>query len=180
MPFALDESLALLARTPAVLDAWLRGLPDAWTTAAEGPGTWSAFDVVGHLIHGEKTDWMARAGIILAHGAARPFDPFDRFAQERESRGKTLDDLLDEFAAARAASLDALRERHLTDADLARRGTHPALGTVTLGELLATWAVHDLGHLAQIARVMAKRYGAAVGPWAAYLPVLADRPEPAS
>ncbi len=180
MAFDLAEARAVLARTPAALDAWLRGLPEAWTTADEGPGTWSAFDVVGHLIHGEKTDWLPRARIVLAHGEARPFDPYDRFAQERESAGKTLDDLLDEFAALRAANLEALDALHLSDADLARRGAHPGLGAVTLGELLAAWVVHDLGHLAQVARVMAKRYGTAVGPWTAYLPVVADRPRPAS
>ena len=180
MPFDLAEARAVLARTPAVLDAWLRGLPEAWTTADEGPETWSAFDVVGHLIHGERTDWLPRARIVLAHGEARPFDPYDRFAQERESAGKTLGDLLDEFAALRAANLEALDALALTGADLARRGTHPGLGTVTLGELLAAWVVHDLGHVAQVARVMAKRYGTAIGPWAAYLPVVADRPRPAS
>ncbi len=180
MPYRLDEARALLARTPAVLDAWLRGLPDAWTTADEGPETWSAFDVVGHLIHGERTDWLTRAQTILDHGEARPFDPFDRFAQERESAGKTLDDLLDAFADARATSLEALDGLALTPHDLERTGRHPALGAVTLEELLAAWVVHDLGHLAQIARVMAKRYGTAVGPWAAYLPVVSDRPRPAT
>jgi uncharacterized damage-inducible protein DinB len=180
MPLDLDEAAALLARTPAVLDAWLRGLPDAWTTANEGPGTWSAYDVVGHLIHGEHTDWMARARIVLEYGEARPFAPFDRFAQARESEGKALDDLLDTFAALRSENLAALRALDLDAAALARRGTHPALGTVTLGQLLATWVTHDLGHLAQIARVMAKRYRDEVGPWSAYLPILSDRPRPAS
>ena len=180
MPFALDDALPVLTRTPAVLDAWLRDLPGVWTEADEGPGTWSAFDVVGHLIHGERTDWLPRARILLEHGEARPFEPFDRFAQERESAGKTLPELLETFAALRAANLDALRALDLTAADLERRGAHPALGPVTLGELLATWVAHDLGHLAQIARVMAKRYRDGVGPWAAYLPVLHDRPRPAS
>jgi hypothetical protein len=180
MSYDLGASAALLARTPAVLDAWLRGLPEAWTTANEGPGTWSAFDIVGHLIHGEKTDWLPRARIILAHGEARPFEPFDRFAQERDSEGKTLDALLDEFAALRAANLVALDALGLREADLDRRGTHPALGTVTLGQLLATWVAHDLGHLAQIARVMAKRYRDEIGPWTAYLPIVSDRPRPAS
>jgi hypothetical protein len=180
MPFALDETRAVLARTPAVLDAWLRGLPDAWTTANEGPETWSAFDVVGHLIHGEKTDWLPRARILLEHGEARPFDPFDRFAQQRDSAGKTLDELLDDFTARRAESLAALDALGLTEADLEKRGLHPALGPVTLAELLATWVAHDLGHLAQIARVMAKRYRDEVGPWAAYLPIVTDRPRPAS
>ena len=180
MPFDLDDATAVLARTPAVLDAWLRGLPDAWARADEGPGTWSPFDVVGHLIHGERTDWLPRARIILAYGESRPFEPFDRFAQERESRGRTLDDLLDEFAFLRAESLDALRDLDLDHTHFGRRGTHPELGAVTLGQLLATWVAHDLGHLAQIARVMAKRYRDEIGPWAAYLPVVTDRPRPAS
>ncbi|MDX1419375.1 MAG: DinB family protein [Rubricoccaceae bacterium] len=180
MPFDFDDALAILARTPAVLDAWLRGLPDAWTRADEGPGTWSPYDVVGHLIHGEQTDWLPRTRILLDHGEARPFDPFDRFAQERESAGQPLDALLDRFAALRAQNLDGLRALGLTDADLARRGTHPELGLVTLEQLLATWTAHDLGHLSQIARVMAKRYRDAIGPWAAYLPVVHDRPRPAS
>jgi hypothetical protein len=180
MPFDLDDAVALLARTPAVLDAWLRGLPAAWTDANEGPDTWSAFDVVGHLIHGEKTDWLPRARVILEHGEARAFEPFDRFAQARDSAGRTLEELLDTFAALRAENLAALRSLGLTAADLERRGTHPALGTVTLGQLLATWVAHDLGHLAQIARAMAKQYRDEIGPWTAYLPIVTDRPRPAS
>jgi hypothetical protein len=180
MPYDLAEARALLARTPAVLDAWLRGLPEAWTTADEGPETWSAFSVVGHLIHGEQTDWLVRVRVILDHGEAQAFAPFDRFAQQHESAGKTLDAMLDEFAALRADNLAELEGLALTPYDLERRGRHPALGTVTLGELLAAWVVHDLGHLAQTARVMAKRYGTAVGPWAAYLPVVSDRPRPAT
>ena len=180
MPLDLDASVALLARTPAVLDAWLRGLPEVWTRADEGPGTWSAFDIVGHLIHGEKTDWLPRTRILLKHGEAQPFAPFDRFAQAHDSQGKTLESLLDDFAVLRAANLAALRALGLTDADFARRGLHPALGPVTLGQLLATWVAHDLGHLAQIARVMAKRYREEIGPWEAYLPIVHDRPQPAS
>ncbi|HYE95340.1 MAG TPA: DinB family protein [Rubricoccaceae bacterium] len=180
MTLDLDEALALLERTPAVLDAWLRGLPDAWLTPTEGPDTWSPFDIVGHLLHGERTDWLPRLRRVLDDGDTKPFEPFDRFAQFEESKGKTLPDLLDEFAAARAENLDTVRALGLTAGDFTRPGLHPALGPVTLGHLLATWVVHDLGHIAQIARVMAKRYAADVGPWSAYLPILFDRPAPAS
>ncbi len=172
MQFTIDRSLAILARTPSVLEALLRDLPDDWVRADEGAATWSPFDVVGHLIHGERTDWIPRARIVLEHGESRPFEPFDRFAQFEASRGKRLGELLDEFAALRAANLQSLRAHGLAPADLARRGRHPELGTVTLEQLLATWVVHDLGHLAQITRTMAKQYGSAVGPWKAYLPVL--------
>jgi hypothetical protein len=170
--FDLAEALPILERTPATLDRWLRGAPDAWVRADEGPDTFSPFDVVGHLIHGERTDWIARARMIREHGEGRPFEPFDRFGMYRESAGKTLAELLDSFAALRAANLATLRGWRLTRADLAARGRHPDLGPVTLSQLLATWVAHDLGHVAQIARVMAKRYTEAVGPWIAYLPVL--------
>jgi hypothetical protein len=171
-PFRLDESVAVLTRTPAVLDALLRGLPEGWTNAHEGGDTWSPFDVIGHLIHCERTDWIPRARIILEHGESRTFDPFDRFAQFKESEGKTLDGMLDEFAALRAECLRTLAEMNLTDADLDRRGRHPAFGEVTLGQLLATWTAHDLGHIAQIVRAMAKQYTEAVGPWEQYLSIL--------
>jgi hypothetical protein len=170
--FDLQEATALLARTPATLDAWLRGLPDGWLHAHEGGDTWSPFDVLGHLIHGERTDWIPRARIVVEHGNARTFEPFDRFAQFAESKGRTIDSLLDEFAAARAASLRALAEMNLGDADLERRGRHPAFGVVTLRQLLATWVVHDLDHIAQIARVMASQYTDAVGPWREYLRII--------
>jgi hypothetical protein len=174
------EAIALLTRTPATLDSLLRGMPDLWVRGNEGRSngkdTWSVFDVVGHLIVGERTDWMPRARIIvehgLEHGEARAFDPFDRFAQERESRGKSLEQLLDEFARLRKENLDTLQTMNLQPQDLTRRGTHPELGVVTLSQLLATWAVHDLTHLHQISRVMAHQYRDAVGPWSAYLGVL--------
>lgn len=175
MTFHLAESLQLLERTPATLRALLAGLDEAWITATEGPDTFSAFDNVGHLIHGERTDWIPRARIILAQEADRTFAPYDRFAQQRESAGKTLGQLLDEFARLRAANLVVLRGLNLTERELALTGTHPALGTVTLRQLLATWTAHDLGHVAQIARVMAKRYREEVGPWRAYLPILDRR-----
>ncbi len=175
--FSLSEVTAVLARTPAALDALLRGLPDSWVRGNEGRSkdgkqSWSPFDVVGHLIVGERTDWMARARIILDHGEVRPFDPFDRFAQAKESQGKSLEQLLDEFARLRKENLAALRALNLQPEDLARRGMHPELGVVTLSELLATWAVHDLTHVHQISRVMAHQYRDAVGPWSAYMGVL--------
>jgi len=168
----LQNTMALLARMPATLDALLRDLPEAWTLRNEGAGTWSVFDVVGHLIHGERTDWISRAKVILEFGDSRDFEPFDRWGQERESAGKSLVQLLDEFAGLRAEGLGDLRAMNLQPKDLQRRGRHPALGVVTLSQLLATWAAHDLTHLHQISRVMAHQYDAAVGPWHAYLGVL--------
>jgi hypothetical protein len=170
--FALDEALALLARTPQTLDALLRGLPDDWTSANEGPNTWSPFVVVGHLIHGERTDWVARARIILEHGEGRAFEPFDRFAQFAATSGRSLASLLDEFAALRADNIRSIVNLQLTDADLDRRGRHPELGIVTLRQLLATWVAHDLDHVMQIARVLARQYSDEVGPWRAYLRVI--------
>ena len=172
MQHSVEDTTSLLSRTPAVLDALLRGLPEAWTLQNEGEKTWSAFDVVGHLIHGERTDWMPRAKMILQFGESKAFEPFDRWGQERESAGKSLAQLLDEFARLRTANLNELRALNLEPADLARRGQHPALGVVTLSQLLATWAAHDLTHLHQISRVMAHQYRDTVGPWSAYLGVL--------
>ena len=170
--FDLSEGIAVLERTPAAFRALVAGLPEAWIRADEGPETFTAFDNVGHLIHGERADWIPRARIILAQGEDRRFAPYDRFAQQRESAGKTLAMLLDEFATLRAENLTTLRAWALTDRELALTGEHPAFGTVTLEQLLATWVAHDLGRLAQTSRVMAKRYREAVGPWRAYLPVL--------
>jgi DinB family protein len=170
--FSLDESVALLTRTPSTLDALLRDLPSTWVRRNEGQDTWSAFDILGHLIGGERTDWMPRVRIILEFGEARAFDPFDRFAHAKESHGKSLDQLLDEFAHLRKENLAALQALNLQPEDLLRRGTHPALGGVTLAELLATWTVHDLTHLHQLSRVMAHQSRDAVGPWEAYLGVL--------
>jgi hypothetical protein len=170
--FSLAEASAVLARTPATMEAMLRGLPDKWVQSNEGENTWSAFDIVGHLIVGERTDWMPRVRIILQNGEARAFDPFDRFAQSKESRGKSLEQLLDDFAGLRRENLAALRALNLQPEDLIRRGRHPALGVVTLSELLATWAVHDLTHVHQLSRVMAHQYRDVVGPWRAYLGVL--------
>ena len=167
--------ISILERTPATLDALLRVLPDPIVRTNEGGDTWSAFDVVGHLIHGERTDWIPRARIILEHGESRPFDKFDRFAQFTASQGKTMPELLDEFAALRRESLQQLDALQLKDTDLDRRGMHPALGPVTLRQLLSTWVAHDLDHIVQIARVLATRHAAAVGPWRAYLRVISGQ-----
>lgn len=172
MNASLDQTVALLQKTPRSFDALLRDLPDEWTRANEGPNTWSPYDIVGHLIHGERTNWMARAKMILEFGETRTFGRFDRLAQERESQGKPLGMLLDEFALVRSKNLDELRALKLQPSDLQKRGRHPVFGPVTLGQLLATWAAHDLTHLHQISRVMAHQYRDAVGPWNAYLGVL--------
>jgi hypothetical protein len=162
----------VLERTPAVLRALLADLPDAWVRATEGPGTWSPFDVVGHLVHGERADWIPRVEHLLRHGTAVAFPPFDREAMFEASQGRPLDDLLDTFAGLRAASLERLATLGLTDADLSREGRHPEFGVVTLGQHLATWVAHDLGHVVQVSRVMARQYRDAVGPWRAYLSLL--------
>jgi len=172
MEFDLGHTISLLSRTPAVLDALLRDLPETWALRNEGENTWSAIDVVGHLIHGERTDWMPRARMILQSGEAQTFEPFDRWGHVRESQGKSLGQLLEEFGGLRLENLIELRALNLRQEDLERRGRHPALGIVTLSELLATWAAHDLTHLHQISRVMAHQYREAVGPWSAYLGVL--------
>jgi hypothetical protein len=172
MEFDLASGLAVLERTPRTISTMLGGLTSAWIDATEGPETWSPYVIVGHLIHGERTDWIPRARIILEQGSDRRFTPYDRFAQFRESERKSLGDLLDEFTQLRAENLAVLGGWHLTDAQLALTGEHPEFGTVTLRQLLATWVGHDLGHVAQIARVMAKQYREAIGPWRAYLPIM--------
>ncbi len=177
--FNLTEAAAILERTPGSLNALLQGLPEVWISATEGDGTWSPYDVIGHLIHAEHADWLPRARHILA-GETRPFEPFDRTAQFTESQGQSLSELLTTFAEARRASLTALREMKLSAEDLNRTGLHPALGEVTLGQLLATWVVHDLDHVTQVARTMAKAYRDATGPWQAYLSILRDREKIAS
>ncbi|HEX4038437.1 MAG TPA: DinB family protein [Acidobacteriaceae bacterium] len=169
---SLDNTTALLARTPASLDALLRGLPDAWTLHNEGDGTWTAYDVIGHLNHCERADWMPRARILLDHGDTRPFQPLDRLAQFKESRDKNLGELLDQFAELRAANLNQLRSWNLSPADLEKRGRHPAFGSVTLSQLLAAWAVHDLSHVHQISRILAHQYREPIGPWTRFLGVM--------
>ncbi len=170
--FSLTDAIAVLTRTPGALDVLLRGMPDTWVRSNEGKDSWSAFDIVGHLVFAERTDWMPRVRTILESGEGRAFDPFDRFAQLKEGQDKSLEQLLDDFVRLRGESVAALRALNLQQEDLRRRGRHPALGVVTLSELLATWAVHDLTHLHQLSRVMAYQYRDAVGPWKAYLGVL--------
>lgn len=175
MLFTLTHAQAILTRTPATLKTLLRDLSEPWLNGNEGGDTWSPFDVLGHLIHGERTDWIPRAKIILEHGESRPFDPFDRFAQFEASKGKNLAGLLETFASLRQQNLATLAHLQLTEEQLALTGTHPAFGKVTLAQLLATWVVHDLDHIGQIARVLAKQYTTEVGPWIEYLSILRDR-----
>lgn len=180
MSFDLARSIDILERTPAVLQALLSGLDEALIRGNEGPDTFSPFDVVGHLIDGEETDWLPRARIILAAGGSKRFLPYDRFRHRARNAGRSLTSLLEEFARLRASNLETLRAWQLSEAELDLPGEHPSLGPVTLSQLLAAWVVHDLGHLAQVARVLAKQVGPAVGPWEPYLPVLTDHPTPRS
>jgi hypothetical protein len=172
MDFRFEHALPVLRRTPRVLRELLLDVPSVWTDATEGPGTWSPFDVLGHLIHGERTDWMPRVEHMLTHGETVTFPVFDREAMFEASKGLTLGELVDTFDRLRTESLAHLDRLALTDADLARRGRHPEFGAVTMGQHLATWVAHDLGHIGQVVRVMARQYTEAVGPWRAYLSIL--------
>ncbi len=172
MKYHKQDAINILQRTPALLKTLLQQLPDEWIMSNEGPDTFSPYDVVGHLIHGEKTDWVVRAKIILEHGVKKPFDPYDRFAQYEESRGKSLQQLLDEFEMIRHENVAWLQSMQLTEEELERKGLHPVLGEVTLRNLLSTWVVHDLTHLAQITRVMAKQYKEEMGPWPEFFRIL--------
>jgi hypothetical protein len=172
MEFEIEQATEILNRTPAVMSALLRDLPGAWTMKNEGGESWSPFDIVGHLIHGEETDWIPRARHIFEHGETKAFVPFDRFAQLEKSKGKSINELLDTFARLRAGNLEVLKSLEITPAKLELKGKHPEFGTVTMGELLSTWVAHDLSHIAQTVRVMARQYKDAAGPWAAYLPLL--------
>jgi hypothetical protein len=174
--YVMEEGIAILSRTPATLDAMLRGLPEGWIAAHEGGETWSPFDVVGHLVNSERTNWLPRVRTLVEHGESRAFDAFNRFAQFEQSAGKTLADLLGEFATVRQASLRELASLRLTPSDLDRRGRHPDLGVVTLRQLLATWVTHDLDHVVQISRVLARQYTDEVGPWRAYLRIVREQP----
>jgi DinB family protein len=180
MEFDLESAAGVLRRTPAMLAVMLRGLGPEWIRATEGPETFSPFDVVGHLIDGEETDWIPRARIILERSSDPRFEPYDRFRHRNRNVGRTLDSLLDEFARLRAQNIELLNSWRLGQEQLDLRGIHPSLGPVTLRQLLSAWVVHDLGHIAQIARVMAKQYRPAVGPWVPYLPVLTDHQQPRS
>lgn len=172
MNFDLDHTIQILERTPFVIESLLNGLSDHWTNRNEGPDTWSPYDVVGHLIHGEKTDWIARLEIILSEAPNKTFEKFDRFAQFNESKGKSLDDLLQEFKALRNRNIALLKSKRIAASDFGKTGIHPAFGEVTLAQLLSTWVAHDLDHIFQIARVMAKQYKTEVGPWVEYLRIL--------
>ncbi len=172
MNFTIEKSIEILERTPEVLEAMLKNISAEWTENNEGGETWSAFDVLGHLVHGEKTDWIPRVEIILSDRQDKTFEPFERFAQFEESKGKTLPELLDEFKRLRKKNIDVLRSKKLTGNNLEEKGVHPVFGDVTLAQLLSTWTVHDLDHIAQISRVMAKQYKEEVGPWIDYLRIL--------
>jgi hypothetical protein len=172
MTFEISKSIEILQQTPDTLTKMLSGLSEDWLHQNEGQYTWSPYDIIGHLVHGEKTDWIVRAKIILSDKEDKTFAPFDRFAQENDSKGKTIHDLLAEFKKLRLQNLQELEALHITETDFPKTGVHPAFGTVNLQQLLATWVVHDLGHIAQIARVMAKQYAEEVGPWSAYLGIL--------
>jgi hypothetical protein len=172
MEFDLTQTIKILSRTPAVLNALLKDAPQELVTSNEGPDTWSPFDIIGHLIHGETTDWIPRARMILNYGESRAFEPFNRFAQNENSKGKSTLELLEEFETLRRQSLSALKEMNITADQLALRGMHPSLGSVTLRQLLSTWVAHDLSHIAQAVRVMCKQYSDAVGPWREFLPIL--------
>jgi uncharacterized damage-inducible protein DinB len=172
MEFVISEVIRILEATPAILTAWLGNLPVQWLMANNGEGTWSPYDIVGHLIHGEKTDWIPRAEIILSDRENREFEPFDRFAMFEESQEKSINELLDEFNLLRKGSLERLQALHPTVSDYEKTGIHPTLGEVTLRQLLSTWAVHDLNHLGQIAQVMARQYKVEVGPWRGFLEII--------
>ncbi len=172
MKFSIDKSIEILQRTPDTLDAMLANVSSEWTTGNEGEGTWSVYDIVGHLIYGEKTDWIPRMEIILSKKSDKDFQPFDRNTQFRENQGKSLEDLLKEFRRLRKKNVQFLRSRKLTKNHLSQKGIHPTFGEVTLSQLLAAWTVHDLSHLAQISRVMAKQYKVEVGPWTEFLKIL--------
>ena len=175
MKFSLQLSTEILQQTPSTLQSLLSGLSNEWIFGNEGNNTWNPFDVVGHLIHGERTDWIPRIKIILEFGETKPFEPFDRFAQLEASKGKSLSELLETFATLRKQNLQTLKDLHLTEKELNLKGTHPELGTVTLQQLIATWVVHDLDHLAQTTRVMAKQYSEEVGVWKNYLSILKEK-----
>ncbi len=172
MEFKIEQALQILERTPLVVETLLFGLDEEWILNNEGPETWSPYDIVGHYIHGEKTDWIPRMDIILGEGADKQFEKFDRFAQFRNSKGKTLNQLLDEFKLLRKANLERLRSVEMTEETLDKTGVHPAFGVVTLRQLLAAWVVHDLNHIYQVSRVLSKQYKEEAGPWIAYLKVL--------
>ncbi len=177
MNYNLDEAIAVLERTPAVFRSMLSNLPSVWTHQNEGGESWSPYDVVGHLVHGERTDWMPRLEIVLSGGPTKTFEPYDRFAQFTMNQGKSLEVLLNEFEVLRKENLQTLRSKNLTESDLLKKANHPELGPVELRQMLSAWVVHDLGHIAQVSRVMAKQYKDEVGPWPKYLTILNYTPK---
>jgi hypothetical protein len=174
MESKIADAMILLEATPSILNTWLGQLPPQWINTNNGEGTWSPFDIVGHLIHGEKTDWIPRAEIILSDRENKEFEPFDRFAMFNDSEGKTIQDLLEEFDQLRRGSIEKLNALHPNASDYDKTGIHPTLGTVTFRQLISTWAVHDLAHLGQIAQVMARQYKTEVGPWKEFLEILGN------
>ncbi|WP_158788538.1 DinB family protein [Granulicella sp. L46] len=172
MQFQLDQSIEVLASTPSVLDALLRGKSSAWLNCRKSPDAFSPIDVLGHLMLADETDWLPRVRMILAGHTHTPFEPFDRFDFQRLIAGKSIDSLLNDFATLRSQSLQTLTSLHITEEQLDLPGTHPEFGPVTLRNLLATWVVHDLGHIQQIVKTMSNEYREAVGPWRAYLSIL--------
>jgi len=176
MNFSLEKSIEILERAPSAYKELLNGISDDWSMTNEGEKgnekSWSPYDVLGHLIHGENGDWMNRIEIILSESPDKNFKPFDRLAQFEESKGKSLKDLLGEFMMLRIMNLEKLKAKNITEADLDKKGIHPAFGDITLRQLLSTWVVHDLNHLAQVTRVMAYQYKDNVGPWKEYLRIL--------
>ncbi|MEZ4857524.1 MAG: DinB family protein [Flavobacteriaceae bacterium] len=177
MEFELAKALEILERTPSVMKSLLLGISNEWTQQNEGPNTWSAYDVVGHLVHGEKTDWMPRLEIVLGTSERTTFEPYDRFAQFEMSKGKSLSTLLSEFETLRKKNLETLRSKNLSEVDLNKTANHPSLGVVSLKNLLSAWVVHDLGHIAQVSRVMAKQYKEEIGPWINYLTIVKHTPK---
>ncbi len=175
MTFELGQSMDIIRRTPDVLKAMLSAISEEWSHGRDGEDSWTPYDVLGHLIHGEKTDWIPRMEIIQSQGTNKAFEPFDRFAQFEDSKGKSMQDLLTEFRALRMQNLDRLQGASFTSEDFLLTGNHPEFGKVTLANLLAAWVVHDLSHIAQIARVMARQYREAVGPWVDYMPILGQK-----
>ena len=175
MNFSLEKSIELLKRSPSTYKSLLYGLSYEWAHINEGEGTWSAYDIIGHLIHGENTDWIPRIQLILSEEKNKVFKPFNRFAQKNLSNGKSIETLIDNFSECRKENLELLKSLALTEIDLAKKGTHPDLGEVSIKELIATWAIHDIGHLNQLSRVIVKHYGEDVGPWAAYSPILTKK-----
>jgi hypothetical protein len=172
MEFKIAQAIEILSRTPIVVETLLKGLSDEWIMQNEGSNTWSAYDIIGHYIEGEKNDWITRMQIILSDNPDKQFKPFDRFAQFEDSKGKSMQQLLDEFSRWRELNLSVLRSANITEADLSKTGIHPSFGTVTLKQLLATWVVHDLAHINQITRVMAKQYSDDIGPWKEYISLI--------